>query len=108
MLFHNVGVFILYLCNTANEFCKKSKRQTLSADDVMNAIEELELDELLQPLAMFLKKFRSTKKVCVERRLFGRRASVDVYPFLLPVSRASVDSFHGCFIFYIFVVSLVL
>lgn len=43
-------VFINMLSSTANEFCKESKRQTISADDVFKALEDLEFEEFVKPL----------------------------------------------------------
>jgi len=34
----------------ANEICRESKRQTMSADDVLKAVEELDFPEFAEPL----------------------------------------------------------
>lgn len=34
----------------ANDFCKDARRQTMKADDVFKAIEEMEFSEFLEPL----------------------------------------------------------
>jgi len=51
-------IFIHYLSATANDICNESKRQTINADDVMKAIEEMEFPELLDPLKTSLEVFR--------------------------------------------------
>ncbi|GMH12660.1 hypothetical protein Nepgr_014501 [Nepenthes gracilis] len=51
-------VFIHYLSATANDICKESKRQTITADDVLNALEEIEFSELIEPLKASLDEFR--------------------------------------------------
>ncbi|KAL9660478.1 hypothetical protein QQ045_025293 [Rhodiola kirilowii] len=43
-------IFIHYLSATANDICKESKRQTMNADDVLKAIEEIDFPEFLGPL----------------------------------------------------------
>lgn len=43
-------VFISYLTATANDICQEGKRQTVSADDVLAALEDLEFGELAPAL----------------------------------------------------------
>jgi DNA polymerase epsilon subunit 3 len=43
-------VFLNYLTMTANDICKEKKRQTISADDVLQALQDLEFPELVEPL----------------------------------------------------------
>lgn len=40
---------VLYLCR-ANDICKESKRQTISAEDVFKALEEIEFPEFVASL----------------------------------------------------------
>ncbi|CAM9782742.1 unnamed protein product, partial [Discosporangium mesarthrocarpum] len=54
----SAGIFIMYLTACANDFCRESKRQTISAHDVMQAIKELEFVELEEPLKEYLDQFR--------------------------------------------------
>ncbi|KAF3437885.1 hypothetical protein FNV43_RR20641 [Rhamnella rubrinervis] len=51
-------IFIHYLSATANDICKESKRQTISGDDVLKAVEEIEFPEVLKPLKASLSEFR--------------------------------------------------
>ncbi|KAF8395395.1 hypothetical protein HHK36_019341 [Tetracentron sinense] len=51
-------IFIHYLSATANDICKESKRQTINADDVFKALEEIEFPEFIEPLKAFLDEFR--------------------------------------------------
>ncbi|KAF9598743.1 hypothetical protein IFM89_031411 [Coptis chinensis] len=51
-------IFIHYLSATANDICKESKRQTINADDVLKAIEEIEFPEFVGPLKASLDDFR--------------------------------------------------
>ncbi|CAN0531338.1 unnamed protein product, partial [Ectocarpus sp. 8 AP-2014] len=50
----SAGIFIMYLTACANDFCREAKRQTISAQDVMQAIKELEFGELEEPLKEYL------------------------------------------------------
>ncbi|KAA0061718.1 DNA polymerase epsilon subunit D isoform X1 [Cucumis melo var. makuwa] len=47
-------IFIHYLSATflsrANDICKESKRQTIKAEDVLKALEDMEFPELVRPL----------------------------------------------------------
>ena len=47
-------LFIHYLTATANDVCKDAKRQTISADDVLTALDDLEFGELVEPLKQAL------------------------------------------------------
>lgn len=47
-----------YLTACANDFCREAKRQTISAQDVMQAIKELEFGELEEPLKEYLDQVR--------------------------------------------------
>uniref|UniRef100_A0A0D6R336 Transcription factor CBF/NF-Y/archaeal histone domain-containing protein n=1 Tax=Araucaria cunninghamii TaxID=56994 RepID=A0A0D6R336_ARACU len=51
-------IFIHYLSATANDICRESKRQTMNAEDVLKALEEMEFPELLEPLRNSLTAFR--------------------------------------------------
>uniref|UniRef100_A0A0A9GDS4 Transcription factor CBF/NF-Y/archaeal histone domain-containing protein n=1 Tax=Arundo donax TaxID=35708 RepID=A0A0A9GDS4_ARUDO len=52
-------IFIHYLSATANDMCKDSKRQTINADDVLKALDEMEFPEFVEPLGTSLQEFRN-------------------------------------------------
>ncbi|XP_062198578.1 DNA polymerase II subunit B4-like [Phragmites australis] len=52
-------IFIHYLSATANDMCKESKRQTINADDVLKALDEMEFSEFVEPLRASLQVFRN-------------------------------------------------
>ncbi|XP_031503662.1 DNA polymerase II subunit B4 [Nymphaea colorata] len=54
-------IFIHYLSATANDICKESKRQTVNAEDVFKALEEIEFQEFVGPLRASLNAFRRKK-----------------------------------------------
>eukprot|EP00611_Tribonema_gayanum_P019562 TRINITY_DN340_c3_g1_i1.p2 TRINITY_DN340_c3_g1~~TRINITY_DN340_c3_g1_i1.p2 ORF type:complete len:160 (-),score=92.84 TRINITY_DN340_c3_g1_i1:483-962(-) len=77
----SAGIFILYLTACANDFCKDAKRQTISAQDVMSAIKELEFHDFEDKLTEFLKAFREEaekKKANKASSKRGREADDDV------------------------------
>ncbi|KAH9605799.1 hypothetical protein KSS87_008981 [Heliosperma pusillum] len=43
-------IFIHYLSATAHDICSESKRQIINADDVLNALDEIEFTEFVEPL----------------------------------------------------------
>jgi len=51
-------IFIHYLSAMANDICKESKRQTINAEDVFKALEEMEFPEFVGPLKASLEEFR--------------------------------------------------
>ncbi|CAN0916803.1 DNA polymerase II subunit B4 [Linum grandiflorum] len=51
-------IFIHYLSATANDICKESKRQTINAEDVLKALEEIEFPEFVAPLRSSLAEFK--------------------------------------------------
>ncbi|TYJ33190.1 hypothetical protein E1A91_A05G086000v1 [Gossypium mustelinum] len=65
-------IFIHYLSATANDICKESKRQTMNAEDVFKALEEIEFSEFVKPLRASLAEFRKKnagKKVEQPRKM---------------------------------------
>ncbi|KAL2541022.1 nuclear factor Y [Abeliophyllum distichum] len=51
-------IFVHYLSATANDICKESKRQTINAEDVFKALEEIEFSDYVEPLRASLEEFR--------------------------------------------------
>ncbi|CAL9154007.1 DNA polymerase II subunit B4 [Musa acuminata AAA Group] len=56
-------IFIHYVSATANDICKESKRQTINADDVLKALEEIDFPEFVEPLKVALEDFRTKNAV---------------------------------------------
>ncbi|KAL4428265.1 hypothetical protein ABPG75_002354 [Micractinium tetrahymenae] len=61
-------LFIHYLAATANDACKDAKRQTVSADDVLTALDDLEFGELVEPLKAALDAYRLEAKEKAKKR----------------------------------------
>ncbi|RAL43195.1 hypothetical protein DM860_009977 [Cuscuta australis] len=51
-------IFIHYLSAAANDNCMESKRQTMNAEDVFKALEDIEFSEFVGPLKASLEEFR--------------------------------------------------
>ncbi|KAE8688730.1 hypothetical protein F3Y22_tig00110956pilonHSYRG00084 [Hibiscus syriacus] len=69
-------IFIHYLSATANNICKESKRQTMNAEDVFKALEEIEFSEFVKPLGASLAEFKKKnagKKVDQSRKMRRKR-----------------------------------
>jgi len=66
-------IFIHFLSATANEICRESKRQTINADDVLKAVEELDFPEFSEPLMRCLSAFRKDQdaKKLDKRKISG-------------------------------------
>lgn len=77
-------LFIHYLTATANDACKDAKRQTISADDVLTALEDLDFGELVEPLRSALEGERGGTR---EGFMFRARECVCTR---LPVMRAGL------------------
>uniref|UniRef100_A0A915IHW1 DNA polymerase epsilon subunit 3 n=1 Tax=Romanomermis culicivorax TaxID=13658 RepID=A0A915IHW1_ROMCU len=48
------SVFVLYATTSANGYAIKAKRKTLAATDIMQALADMEFEELVEPLQQFL------------------------------------------------------
>mmetsp|Transcript_31399 Transcript_31399/g.46877 ORF Transcript_31399/g.46877 Transcript_31399/m.46877 type:complete len:242 (-) Transcript_31399:312-1037(-) len=57
------GIFVIYLTACANDFARENKRQTITANDVMAAVKELDFEEFLPQLTSFLEQHRAEEKI---------------------------------------------
>lgn len=56
------SVFILYLTTTASGAAASKKLRTLQAQHILDALEEIEFEDFVNPLKEFLEQYRSTQK----------------------------------------------
>mmetsp|Transcript_38297 Transcript_38297/g.89070 ORF Transcript_38297/g.89070 Transcript_38297/m.89070 type:complete len:245 (-) Transcript_38297:654-1388(-) len=56
------GIFIIYVTACANDFARENKRQTITANDILSAIKELDFDEFSPQLEDFLTRHREDEK----------------------------------------------
>lgn len=61
----SVSEFISFITSEASDRCLAEKRKTLNGDDIIIAMEYLGFDKYIEPLRVFLQKYR---KVCVIER----------------------------------------
>ncbi|KAG2331893.1 hypothetical protein Bca52824_003073 [Brassica carinata] len=78
-------IFIHYLSATANDNCKDSRRQTMKAEDVFKAIEDMGFDEFSEPLKASLEEIADgcnyivlSQPEILRRRTLGKRQVVVV------------------------------
>lgn len=64
IVFHTNSLFstVLYLTSTTAVITKKQKHKTLSAENVLEALEEVEFENFVEPLRHELETFRRTNK----------------------------------------------
>ena len=55
-------IFVSYLTATANDICHEAKRQIISADDVLRALEDMDMGELVPGLKADLDAFRDDSR----------------------------------------------
>ncbi|MED6123116.1 DNA polymerase II subunit B4 [Stylosanthes scabra] len=68
-------IFIHYISATANDICKESKRQIISAEDIFKALEETEFSEFIRPLKASLEDFR--KKNAGKRAVVSKEKEIE-------------------------------
>lgn len=56
------GIFVIYLTTCANDYAREGRRQTITANDILAAIKELDLEEFTPQLELFLEKIRKEEK----------------------------------------------
>jgi DNA polymerase epsilon subunit 3 len=56
------GIFIIYVTACANDFAREGKRQTITANDVLAAMKELDFDEFTPDMTSFLENYRQAEK----------------------------------------------
>lgn len=54
----SAGIFILYITSYANDSCHTSKRTTVTANDILNAVKEAELTQFIPSLNYYLTEYR--------------------------------------------------
>lgn len=70
-------IFINYLTATANDICKENKRQIVSAEDVFQALDDMEFPEFIEPLRSFLTEYQQSTKDKSKKRAENQRKRKD-------------------------------
>mmetsp|Transcript_16223 Transcript_16223/g.23691 ORF Transcript_16223/g.23691 Transcript_16223/m.23691 type:complete len:226 (-) Transcript_16223:102-779(-) len=56
------GIFIVYLTACANDFARENKRQTITANDILSAVKEIDFGEFSPALTAFIEQHRINEK----------------------------------------------
>ncbi|XP_069121249.1 DNA polymerase epsilon subunit 3-like [Argopecten irradians] len=56
------SVFVLYATSCSNNFALKGKRKTITAQDVMSAMDDMEFEHFVEPLQQCLDAYRQGQK----------------------------------------------
>ncbi|KAG5676040.1 hypothetical protein PVAND_005895 [Polypedilum vanderplanki] len=57
-----VSEFISFITSEASERCAQEKRKTMNGEDILWAMQNLGFDNYIEPLKIFLQKYRDTTK----------------------------------------------
>ncbi|XP_047052113.1 uncharacterized protein LOC124657638 [Lolium rigidum] len=64
-------IFIHYLSATANDMCKDAKRQTINAEDVFKALDEIDFPEFVEPSGLPWKSLVLFGLICRNNSVFS-------------------------------------
>ncbi|KDD74652.1 hypothetical protein H632_c1157p1 [Helicosporidium sp. ATCC 50920] len=70
-------VFIHFLTATANDLAKERKRSTIAVDDVIAALNELDLAELVEPLTESLQELKAEAALKSKRKAENAKRKAD-------------------------------
>ena len=82
-----VSEYISFITGEANERCQREQRKTITAEDVLWAMSKLGFDDYIEPLTLYLHRYRETEG----DRATTIRASVDVVPGFMKRQPPAVD-----------------
>lgn len=77
-----VSEYISFITGEANERCQREQRKTITAEDVLWAMSKLGFDDYIEPLTMYLHRYRE---------LEGDRTTVRVEP----LGKRTMDQYGG-------------
>jgi nuclear transcription Y subunit beta len=67
-----VSEFISFITSEASDKCQREKRKTINGDDLLWAMDVLFFKEYLEPLKLYLQKFREAEKVSLNAAQPGK------------------------------------
>lgn len=65
----SVSEFISFITSEASDKCSSEKRKTINGDDILWAMQSLGFDEYLEPLKLFLQRYRNSERASNRRIL---------------------------------------
>ena len=66
-----VSEFISFITSEASDKCQREKRKTINGDDLLWAMDVLFFKEYLEPLNLYLQKFRDAEKRALDKSASG-------------------------------------
>ena len=72
------GIFILYLTSAANDFAHDNKRATIGAQDVLQAIKEVEYGQFSEQMEKFLEIFKEEEDAAKNKKKAEKEAKEGV------------------------------
>ncbi|KAJ8511509.1 hypothetical protein OPV22_001943 [Ensete ventricosum] len=69
-----VSEFISFVTSEASDRCQKEKRKTINGDDLLWAMATLGFEEYIEPLKLYLQKYREGGEGSVRRELGGAQS----------------------------------
>lgn len=80
-----VSEYISFITGEANERCQREQRKTITAEDVLWAMSKLGFDDYIEPLTMYLHRYREMEGDRASPLGLTKRSPLDGYgPFLPP------------------------
>ncbi|XP_044512494.1 nuclear transcription factor Y subunit B-9-like [Mangifera indica] len=81
-----VSEYISFITGEANERCHREQRKTITAEDVIWAMGKLGFDNYVEPLTLFLNRYREseTERSSMQKEPILRRGVMDYGPIGLP------------------------
>ncbi|CAN6448391.1 unnamed protein product [Victoria cruziana] len=81
-----VSEYISFVTSEANDRCQREQRKTITADDVLWAMRKLGFDDYVEPLSVYLQKFREME---------GERGGMRVVEGLTGSMRKDIGGLNG-------------
>jgi len=66
-----VSEFISFITSEASDRCQEGKRKALNGDDILYAMESLGFDDYIEPLKVYLKKYREDNEAIKKNKKNG-------------------------------------
>eukprot|EP00168_Porphyra_purpurea_P013319 TRINITY_DN364_c0_g1_i4.p3 TRINITY_DN364_c0_g1~~TRINITY_DN364_c0_g1_i4.p3 ORF type:complete len:136 (+),score=57.62 TRINITY_DN364_c0_g1_i4:206-613(+) len=70
-----VSEFVSFITSEASDKCQREKRKTINGDDILWAMSTLGFDKYIEPLKVYLSRYRETMSQKKRRRLQRIRSS---------------------------------
>ncbi|XP_050303269.1 nuclear transcription factor Y subunit beta-like [Anthonomus grandis grandis] len=85
-----VSEFISFITSEASDRCHLEKRKTINGEDILFAMSALGFDNYVEPLKLYLQKYREAVKV--DKNLHQGYEEIEVEPFTTTSAIATTDS----------------